>query len=154
NFEKVVFHIPLPDSLTGLPENELVRNQLRECEQFRRYITATAFCEIEPSKTVQYMEALCAEVNAPHYAFTLFKGHLSMYSDSQNKSERRQALNKFLEQTSSITPDQLAVSWVAMILDVMIQIGDQQRADEFWRVLSDEQRKTREILLPYCKGLI
>ncbi|UVD98964.1 hypothetical protein [Pectobacterium parvum] len=154
NFEEVVLHIPLPDGLTGLPGNEIVNRQLRECEQFRRYIIATAFCQIEPSKTVRYMEALCAEVNAPHFAYTLFKGHIAELSDNQNKAARRHALNKFLEQTSSITPDQMAVSWVAMVLEVMIQVGDQQRTDEYWRKLTGEQHRTREILLPYCKGLI
>ena len=48
----------------------------------------------------------------------------------------------------------MAASWVAMVLDVMIQVGDQQRADEYWRKLTGEQHRTREILLPYCKGLI
>lgn len=153
-FEEVVLRISLPDGLTRLPGHEIVRRQLRECEQFRRYIIAIAFCQIEPSKTVQYMEALCAEVNAPHFAFTLFRGHIAVLSDSQNKAARRHALNKFLEQTSSITPDQMAASWVAMVLDVMIQVGDQKRADEYWRKLTGEQHRTREILLPYCKGLI
>ncbi|MBL5922741.1 hypothetical protein I7V28_16795 [Lelliottia amnigena] len=154
NFEKAVLQIPLPDGLTGLPRNEIVNRQLRECEQFRRYIIAIAFCQIEPSKTVRYMEALYAEVNVPHFAYILFKGHLAELSNSQNKTARRHALNKFLEQTSSIMPDQMAVSWVAMILDAMIQVGDQQRADEYWRKLTGEQRRTREILLPYCKSLI
>lgn len=152
--EEVVLRISLPDGLTGLPGHEIVRRQLRECEQFRRYIIAIAFCQIEPSKTVRYMEALCAEVNAPHFAFTLFRGHIAELSDSQNKDARRRALNKFLEQTSNITPDQMAASWVAMVLDVMIQVGDQQQADEYWRKLTGEQHRTREILLPYCKGLI
>lgn len=41
-----------------------------------------------------------------------------------------------------------------MVLDVMIQVGEQQRTDEYWRKLTGEQHRTREILLPYCKGLI
>lgn len=154
SFEEVVLHIPLPDGLAVLSGNEIVNRYLRECEQFRRYIIATAFCQIEPSKTVRYMKALCAEVNAPHFAYTLFKGHIAELSDNQNKAAYRHALNKFLEQTSSITPDQMAASWVAMVLDVMMQVGDQLRADEYWRKLTGEQHRTWEILLPYCKGLI
>lgn len=153
-FEEVVLRIPLPDGLTSLPKHEIVRRQLRECEQFRRYIIAVAFCQVEPAKTVRYMEALCAEVNAPHFAFALFRGYISELSDSQDKDARRCALNKFLEQTSSITPDQMAASWVALVLDVMTQVGEQQRADEYWRKLTGEQHRTREILLPYCKALI
>lgn len=153
-FEAAVMTIPLPDSLTSLPGHEIVRRQLNECEQFRRYIIAVAFCQTEPSKTVRYMEALCAEVDSPHFAYTLFKGHIAELSDNPNQAARCHALNQFLEQTSSITPDKMPASWVSTVLDVMIQIDDQPRTDEYWRKLTDEQRRTREILLPYCKGLI
>lgn len=153
-FEEVVLHVPLPSCLTGLSGSEIVNRQLKECEQFRRYIIATAFCQIEPTKTVRYMEALCAEVSAPHFAYALLKGKIAELSDKQNKSARLHALNKFLEQTSSITPDQMAASWVATVLDLMIQVGDHLRTDEYWRKLTGEQHRTREILLPYCKGLI
>ncbi|UJR62324.1 hypothetical protein [Dickeya zeae] len=153
-FEETVLRIPLPDGLADLKWHEITCRQRKECEQFRCYIIATAFCQIEPSKTVRYMEALCAEVNAPHFAYTLFKGHIAALSESQSKAARRHALNQFLDRTSGITPDQMAASWVAMVLDVMMQAGDQQRADEYWRKLTGEQRRTREILLPYCKGLI
>lgn len=154
SFEEIVLNIPLPDGLTGVSKNEVVNRYLRECDQFRRYIVATAFCQIDPNKTVRYMEALCAEVNAPHFAYTLFKGYIAALSDNQNTAARLRALNKFLEQTSSIAPEQMTTSWVAMILDVMVQVGDQQRTDEYWRKLTGEQHRTREILLPYCKGLI
>jgi hypothetical protein len=153
-FEEEVLDISLPAGLTDLPGNEIIRRHIRECEQFRSYIIAIAFCKIEPSKTVRYMEALCEEVNAPHFAFALFRGHVAEQSDSQNIDALHRALNKFLEQTSTITPDQMAASSVAMVLEVMVQVGDQQRADEYWRKLTGEQHRTREILLPYCKGLI
>ncbi|HHC4810985.1 hypothetical protein [Klebsiella michiganensis] len=153
-FERIASGMSLPNGLTGMPENEIARRYRRDCAQFLRYIIATAFCQIEPSKTVQYMEALCTEANAPHFAYTLFKGHIAALSGSQNTAALRQALNKFLMQTSSISPDQMATGWVAIVLEVMIQVGDQQQADEYWRKLTGEQRRTQEILLPYCKGLI
>lgn len=153
-FEESIKSIPFPEFVIALPNHELFRRLAQDCEQFRRYIIATAYCETEPDKTVRYMQALCEEEKSPLYAYTLFMGHIAAISAGNNTSSLRYALNRFLDQLKGTAPAEMQSRWVASILDIMMQIGAQQQADQFWKELTPEQRRTQNILLPYCKGLI
>ena len=140
--------------LTGVnQQNILARSLHDECEWFRIYIIAAAFCATEPEKCVRFMEPLVEKNKSLHYAYLLFKGRIVLSHKKNDHVGLKYALNHFLLDVDNKKPEDMDVEWVASILSVMQELKDKPHADSFWQKLMPEQRRTREILLPYCKIL-
>lgn len=141
--------------IPGLNQQNIAAKDLRtDCEQFRIYIIATAFCDIDPEKCIRFMEPLVRESKVPHHIFLLFKGRVVFARNNNDHALLKYALNHFLIDMDNKKPEEMDVQWVGLILTVLHELRDKYQADSFWRELTSEQRRTREVLLPYCKILI
>ncbi|HCR3981001.1 TPA: hypothetical protein OOF39_000410 [Kluyvera ascorbata] len=125
----------------------------RECDHFRRYIIASAYCEQEPARSVVMMEALWAETQEPHHAFLLFQARIAV-SEKQNTSAMCYALDKFMGATQHVQISKMNRQWVTLMLETMRCVSDRTRAENLWRQLAVDQKQTVSILIPYCRLLI
>jgi hypothetical protein len=67
--------IPIPHN----SRREDDRGHWQECERFKRYIIAAAYCQTEPAKCVCIMEQLYKEAKNSNFSFMLFKGRVALY---------------------------------------------------------------------------
>lgn len=136
-------------------KNEEGSRQLEhECQYYLRYITAAAYCQTDPSKCVNIMEALYNETKNTNHSFMLFKGRIALYEIDENSAELRRALSQFLTSASEIEPSDMLTLWISTILNAYKQLNDVSEMDEFWRKLTQDQQARIEILHPYCSALI
>ena len=153
-FAKGARQLPLPHEHPNQSSREDDRAQWLECERYRRYIIAAAYCEADPEKCVGIMEQLCKETKSSSFCFLLFKGRVALHETSMDTAGLRHALSQFLGSLVDIEPEEMASVWVATILDAYRQLQDHPGIDDFWMKLSPDQQARREILYPYCKALI
>ncbi|BBF85502.1 hypothetical protein DLM_1886 [Aquitalea magnusonii] len=125
----------------------------RECEQFRRYIIAAAYCETSPEKCIDIMEQLCKENKSNNFSFMLFKGRVALHEINDDTTGLRHALSQLLNSLIDLTPENMPPLWIAHILDAYRQLHDQE-IDNFWGKLNPDQQARREILRPYCRALM
>ncbi|MEO9385212.1 hypothetical protein [Chromobacterium phragmitis] len=153
-FEEEVLRIPLPHERDDTPVQHGGGRYRRDCEQFRRYFIAAAWCETDPNKCVAIMEALYRESNDKGHSFMLFQGRLGLQKIGQDAVRLRYALMQFLESLHDLEPDQMPLFWVVAILDTFWKLHDSSGIDAFWMRLDQIQQERLEILYPYCQALI
>jgi len=151
-FAKAAHQVPIPHQMrdTGLHDE---RAHYFECERFRRQITASVFCEIDPEKTVRIMQQLDKETKNDSHSFLLFYGQLNLFKKEKNLPRLRSALAYFLASIQELDIGHLRDTWVAMVLDAYRLLGTTE-IDSFWIRLTPEQQTRLEILKPYCRALI
>jgi hypothetical protein len=145
--------LPIPHERHDKPYQE-DRAQQQECERFRRYIIAAAYCETDPKKCVSIMDALYKETKDSVHGFMLFKGRMALYKNDQYAAGLRHALSQFLGSLGDTEPEHMPTSWVSTILDAYRQLQDSPEISEFWMRLNPDQQARLEILRPYCLALI
>ncbi|SOD24103.1 hypothetical protein SAMN05518800_1224 [Variovorax sp. YR752] len=153
-FDKAVEDIALPHEIRGSSHQEDDRVHWQECDRFRRYIIAAAYCETDPQRCVNIMDTLYRESKSHNHSFMLFKGRLTLHGASADTAGVRYALSQFLDSLDDIEPEHMLTLWVANILDAYRQLHDAPEIDAFWEKLDFDQRNRVEILHPYCKALI
>lgn len=126
----------------------------QECEYFRRYITAATYLKTRPEKCVAIMEALYKQSEDKNHSFMLFRGRAALYERSNNASDLRLALSRFLSTVEGIEPDQMPNQWAAAVLEAYMYLQDTTSIDVFWEKLSIDQKNRVEIIYPYSKSLI
>ncbi|WP_321853399.1 hypothetical protein [Paraburkholderia tropica] len=126
----------------------------RECDYFRRYITASVYLKTNPEKCVRIMEALVAESKDKNHNFMLLRGHIALFEKDCNVANLRSAFSQFMTLVSAIEPDQMPSQWAAAILEIRRIFQDMNDLDVFWGKLSVDQKHRAELLYPYCKALI
>jgi hypothetical protein len=154
SFAEAAHQIPIPPEFHGNSNREDDRTQRQECERFRRYIIAAAYCETAPEKCVNIMEALYKESKNNDHSFMLFKGRLALHENNQDTTGLRHALSQFLGSLGDTEPEHMRAFWVATILDAYRQLQDSPGIDDFWMRLNPDQQARLEILRPYCKALM
>lgn len=153
-FAEAARHHPVPfEQYSNLDEQE-ERAQRHECEVFKRYITAAAFCDTKPQRCVSIMEVLYKETKHDIHSFLLFKSRLAVHYGESDTSQIRYALAQFIASLGDTEPDLMPAPWVATILEGYRQLRQVQDIDVFWSKLSTEQQVQAEILGPYCMALI
>lgn len=145
--------ISMPHENNGNPKRDDDRVHNRECEQFKRYIIAAAYCETSPEKCIDIMEQLCKENKSNNFSFMLFKGRLALQEINNDATGLRHALSQLLNSLIDVSPEHMPPLWVAHILDAYRQLRD-QGIDDFWAKLNPDQQARLEILRPYCKALM
>lgn len=153
NFANAARQVQIPHEHHGNSSHK-DQVQWQECERFRRYIIAASYCETEPKRCVDIMEALYKETKYNNYSFMLFKGRLALHEINQDTTVLRHALSQFLGSLDSMEPELMPTTWVATILDSYRQLRDSPKIDDFWMKLNQDQQARREILHPYCLALI
>lgn len=152
-FEKLAFEHPIPHDRSSLQPQSDERAHYKECENFRRQLTASAFCDTEPAKTVRVMEHLYKETKREHHGFALLYGHVKLFATDQNKRKLKSALSSFLSGAGKGQPDRMNEYWVAIVLEAY-QLSGAAGIDHFWAQLSPEQQGRRLIFTPYCRALL
>ncbi len=154
SFDEAARQIPIPHEQLGKPYREDDRAQLQECERFRHYIIAAAYCETDPEKCVSIMEVLYKETKNHHHSFMLIKGRIALHKINLDATGLRHALSQFLGSLDDMEPELMPTTWVATILDIYRQLQDSPKIDDFWMSLNQDQQARLEILRPYCKALM
>lgn len=126
----------------------------RECEYFRRYIIAAAYCETKPQRCIDIMESLCQASDSNDHRFMLFRGRIALHKINPDATELRYALSQFLEKLGDVDPKDMQTAWVATILDTYRELQNSIEIDMFWKKLSPDQQDIREVMLPYCLALV
>lgn len=147
------YQVPIPHENSGNSSREDDRAHRQECEHFKRYIIAAAYCETVPERCVSIMEQLCKENKSNNFSFMLFKGRLALHEINKDTTGLRQGLSQLLYKLVDIEPEHMPTLWVAHILDAYRQLQD-HRIDDFWMRLTPDQQARREILRPYCRALM
>lgn len=152
-FEKLAIKLSTPHDgrISQLHSDD--REHHNECENFRRQLIATAFCDTDPAKTVRFMKQLYKETKRKHHGFVLLYGHVKLFAIDQNKSELKSALTTFLTGAGKEQPDRMDEHWVATVLEAY-QLSGAGGIDHFWAQLSLEQQGRRLIFTPYCRALL
>jgi hypothetical protein len=154
DYDKAARQVPIPIGFEGQSRTEEDRRYRRDCEHFRRYIVAAAYCEKNPTKCIGIMEHLCKESDSSNFSFMLFRGKLALYEIDSNITGLRSALSQLLERIGGVEPASMPTLWVAVILDAYQKLQDHPGIDTFWRKLDSDQQARREIMHPYCRSLI
>lgn len=149
-----VCQVPLPQDHAGNSSRDDDGWLKQECEHFRRYIIAAAYCETAPAKCVSIMEQLYKEANNSNFSFMLFKGRVALHEVTNDTTGLRHALSQLLGNLIDIEPEQMPTLWVTTILDAYRQLQDHPGIDDFWIRLSPDQQARREVLRPYCMALM
>ncbi|WP_141758754.1 hypothetical protein [Duganella sp. HH105] len=130
------------------------REQHKECDRFRRYIIAAAYSDMDPEKCIAIMEKLCIEVRSNQYEFLLFSARSAKATKNGSVAHQKHALAQFLHSMEKIEPDDMALAWVAAILDAYRVVRKDAEIDAFWGQLSPDQQTRPEILRPFCRSLV
>ncbi|MDO9106444.1 MAG: hypothetical protein Q7U57_15955 [Methylovulum sp.] len=146
--------IPIPYEPDGRLYQEEGRALRKECDHFRRYISAAAYLESDPERCVIIMEALYKENKSSNFSFMLFKGRMALYEIKQDAMGLRHALSQFISSLADTEPEYMPTNWVASILDTYRQLQDSPGINEFWVRLNPDQQTRLEIMYPYCRALI
>lgn len=109
--------LPIPHEHDGRSFQEGNLAYRRECEHFKRYIIAAAYCETKPERCVSTMEVLYKETKSSDHSFMLFKGRIAFHEINQDATGKRRALSQFLDSLGDTEPENMRTSWVASILD-------------------------------------
>lgn len=152
NFAEAAHKFPIPHEQLSNREDD--RAQWQECERFRRYIIAAAYCETDPEKCVSIMEVLYKETKNNHHSFMLIKGRIALHKINLDATKLRHALSQFLGSLGDMEQELMPTTWVATILDIYRQLQDSPKIDDFWMSLNQDQQARLEILHPYCKALM
>lgn len=152
-FEKLAHEFPIPHDRRASHFQPDGRAHYKECENFRRQLIATAFCDTDPAKTVRFMKQLYKETELKHHGFVLLYGHVKLFAIDRNKPNLKSALNTFLTGAGKGVPDKMEEHWVAIVLEAY-QLSGASGVDNFWAQLSPEQQGRRLILAPYCRALL
>lgn len=154
-FTEFAHQVPLPhERQDNSNQQQGDRVQWQECERFRRYIIAAAYCETEPIKCIRIMERLYQETKNCDHSFLLFKGHRTLHKNSSDATQLRHALLQFLLAIGEVEPEHMSSQWVASILDSYQELHDAPKINAFWIKLTSDQQGRVEILRPYCLALI
>lgn len=145
--------VPIPHENSGNSSRDDDRAGRQECEYFRRYIIAAAYCETAPERCIAIMEQLCKEHKSNNFSFMLFKGRLALHKINKDTTGLRYALSQLLNSLNNVEPEHMPPLWIADILDAYRQLQD-QGIDDFWMKLNPDQQARREILRPYCMALM
>ncbi|BBL22683.1 hypothetical protein [Comamonas terrigena] len=124
-----------------------------DCRIFRRQITATAFSDSKPAKTISYMKQLYMETKREHHGFLILYGHVKLFAREKKKTDLKNALATFLATSGKGHPDQMKDYWVATVLEAY-QLSGAEGVDGFWAQLSAEQQEHIRIFTPYCRALL
>ncbi|WP_199739779.1 hypothetical protein [Comamonas sp. BIGb0124] len=149
-FEKLANDLPTPHDSQFHSDD---RAHYYECDYFRRQVTATAFCDTNPAKTVRFMKQLYKETGREHHGFVLLYGHVKLFAVDRNKLELKSALTTFLTGAGKGPPDRMNEYWVATVLEAY-QFSGAADVDHFWTQLSPDQQGNRRIFTPYCRALL
>ncbi|WP_193392569.1 hypothetical protein [Aeromonas allosaccharophila] len=152
-FKTLVDELPIPHDSPPSQLQPDDRANYDECEYFRRQLVATAYCDVDPAKTVIFMKQLYKETQRKHHGFVLLYGHVKLFAINQNKLELKSALTTFLAITESERPNSMDEHWVAIILEAYLLSGA-EGVDHFWAQLSPQQQGRRLIFTPYCRALL
>lgn len=152
-FEKLAIKLSIPHDWRASQFQSDDSAHHNECENFRRQLIATAFCDTDPAKTVRFMKQLYKETERKHHGFVLLYGHVKLFAIDQNKSELKSALTTFLVGAGKGQPDRMDEHWVAIVLEAY-QLSGAAGVDHFWGQLSPEQQECRLIFTPYCRALL
>lgn len=152
-FENLAFELSIPHDQCSLQPQSDDWVHYDECENFRRQLVASAFCDTEPAKTVRVMEHLYKETKREHHGFVLLYGHVKLFATDQNKPKLKSALSSFLSGAGKGQPDRMNEYWVATVLEAY-QLSGAAGIDHFWAQLSPEQQGRRLIFTPYCRALL
>jgi hypothetical protein len=153
-FAEAAHQLPIPHERHSEPYRDEDRACRQECERFKRYIIAAAYCETDPKRCVGIMEALYKETKNSVHSFMLFKGRMALHENNHGATGLRHALSQFLGSLGDAEPEYMPTSWAAIILDAYQKLQDSSGIDEFWLRLNSDQQARPEILRPYCKALI
>src|SRR5690606_1205120 len=134
DYDKAALQAPMPSDFEEQSLIEVDRNHRRDCEQFRRYIVAAAYCEKKPEKCIAIMEQLCKENNNNNFIFMLFRGRVALYEIDNNITSLRSALSQVLERITGVEPASMPTLWVAVILDAYQKLQDYLGIDNFWKM--------------------
>lgn len=152
-FETFALELSIPHDWHSSKYQSDDRTHHNECENFRRQLIATAFCDTDPAKTVRFMKQLYKETKRKHHGFVLLYGHIKLYAINQNKPELKSALTTFLAGAGNEQLDRMDEYWVATVLEAY-QLSGAAGVDLFWAKLSSEQQGRRLIFTPYCMALL
>lgn len=153
SFEKFALDFSIPHDWRSSSFRPDDRAHYDECENFRRQLIATAFCDTDPAKTVRFMKQLYKETERKQHGFLLLYGHIKLFAINQNKLELKSALTTFLTGPGEGNPNRMDEHWVATVLEAY-QLSEAAGADHFWALLSPEQQGRRLIFTPYCRTLL
>lgn len=153
-FAEAAHKVPLPHESPSKSKQHNDLTHWQECERFKRYIIAAAWCETDPKKCVRIMEVLYKESKNSNHSFMLFKGRLALYKINNDTTELRHGLSQFLGSLGDTEPEHMPPPCVATILNTYRELHDAPKIDAFWTKLSPDQQNRVEILHPYCKALI
>lgn len=146
--------VPIPIELNASSPHQSNLILRKECDQFRRYVTADAYRESNPERCVRIMEVLYKESSSVNHGFMLFKGRIDLCEKKKDTTGLRLALSQFISNVSDIEFQSMSSYWIAVVLDAYRQLHDNQGIDAFWGKLNTGQRDRVEVLLPYCRALI
>ncbi len=152
-YADTAYQVQMPHENSGNSGQVNDRTHWQECEHFRRYIIAAAYCETVPDRCIGIMEQLCKENKSNTFSFMLFKGRLALHEINKDTTGLRYALSQLLNSLNNVEPEHMPPLWIADILDAYRQLQD-QGIDDFWMKLNTDQQARREILRPYCMALM
>lgn len=152
-FQKDVYAIEIP-SIENDHRSDINRASRQECEQFRRYLIASSYIDINPQKSIDIIEALYKETQSSHHLLLLLDSNISLYNKT-GVSENLDHILKFcLTKKINIHPADLSINWASKILESYTLLKNDADIDYFWSQLSPNQQYVKEILYLYFKSLI
>lgn len=152
-FEKDAYIIEIP-SIENIHRSEINRAHKKECEQFRRYLIAANYIDINPQKSIDIIEALYKETQSSHHLLLLLDSNISLYKKTGRPENLDHILKSCLKKQINIHPAELSINWVSKILESYTLLNNDTDIDVFWSKLSPNQQYIQEILYVYCKSLI
>jgi hypothetical protein len=153
DFREAVLKVDQPHAWDAR-NSHVERAEYKECERFRRYILAAAYCDSDAEKCITIMEQLCREVSSNQYEFLLFAARSVKASRIGNIALQKQALAQFLSSLQKTEPDDLPSAWAAAILNAYRFVRKYAEIDGFWERLNPDQQTRPEVLEPYCRALV
>ncbi|MHA3093151.1 hypothetical protein [Acinetobacter brisouii] len=152
-FEKEVYLIPIP-SIENNHSSDINRASRQECEQFRRYLIASSYININPRKSIDIIEALYKETQSSHHLLLLLDSNISLYNKTGVSGNLDHTLKFCLTKQINTHPADLSINWVSKILESYILLKNDADIDYFWSQLSLHQKNFENILYLYCQSLI
>lgn len=145
--------IDLPHSWDA-KNSQVERNEYNECERFRRYILAAAYCDTDTEKCIAIIDQLCREVRSNQYDFLLFVARSVKATKIGSIAQQKHAVAQFLLSLEKTEPDDMPPAWAAAILNAHRATREYTKTDSFWERLNPDQQTRPEVLGPYCRALV
>lgn len=152
-FNEEVYTIKIP-SIENNHRSDINSAVFNECEQFRRYIIASSYIDINPQQSIDIIEALHKETQSSHHLLLLLDSNISLFKETGKSEKLDHILKVCLTKHSNIHPADLSINWINKILESYILLKNDGDIDYFWTQLSLHQQNFENILYLYCQSLI